>query len=149
MGNDETVRGQAGGQARAEILPPEKKRDIARKGALARWGARAIHTGNFKAEFGIDVDCYVLDDAEKTAVVSQTGLARSLGFSARANAVPKFLASRAMAQTGGAELAAKIQNPLKFQWGTGGAGAPPSIVHGFDVGCYLSCRANASGLRFL
>jgi hypothetical protein len=38
-----------------------------------------------------------------------------------------------MVQIAGAELRAKFENPLKFQWGTGGAEAPPSVVHGFDV----------------
>jgi hypothetical protein len=38
-----------------------------------------------------------------------------------------------MVQIAGADLRAKFENPLKFQWGTGGAEAPPSIVHGFDV----------------
>lgn len=30
-------------------------------------------------EFGIDVECYVLDDAQKTAMISQSGMARAIG----------------------------------------------------------------------
>jgi hypothetical protein len=38
-----------------------------------------------------------------------------------------------MSGAAGAGLTAKIENPLKFKWGTGGAGIPPTIIHGFDV----------------
>ena len=54
-------------------LTPEQRRAIAKRGAAARWGekpAQATHRGNFKDEFGIDVECYVLDDEHKTAVIS-------------------------------------------------------------------------------
>jgi P63C domain len=122
-----------GGKARAEILPPDRRSEIAKKAALARWGARATHRGNFKEDFGIDVDCYVLDDEQKTAVISQTGMGRALGLSSRGNAFPRFLATRAMSEIAGAGLKEKIENPLKFQWGTGGAEQPPAIIHGFDV----------------
>src|SRR5256885_12946439 len=49
----------------------------------------AIKKGNFQKEFGIDVDCYVLDDRAKTAVISQTGLARALDLPPRSNTVPR------------------------------------------------------------
>jgi len=128
--------GKIGGARRAEILPPTRRSEIARAGALARWGGRppkATHKGTFEREFGIDVDCYVLDDAEKTAVVSQTGLANALGFSPRGNALPRFLATQAMSVAVSAELREKLTNPLKFQWGSGGAGPPTINVHGFDA----------------
>ena len=35
---------------------------------------RAIKKGNFQEQFGIDVDCYVLDDEQKTPVVSKRGM---------------------------------------------------------------------------
>lgn len=127
--------GQIGGAKRAEILPPERRAEIAREAAIARWGAKlpsATHKGSFQKDFGIDVECYVLNDAGKTAVISQTGMGRALGLSPRSNALPRFLASKAMSAAD-AEIRAKLENPLKFQWGTGGAGMPPTIVHGFDV----------------
>jgi hypothetical protein len=127
------LRGQAGGKARAEILPPEKKREIAQKAAIARWGIRATHKGNFQQELGIDVDCFVLDDAQKTAVISQTGMARAIGLSPRGNALPRFLSSKAMATAVGAELRQKIENPLKFQGGNTGAETASLTIHGFDA----------------
>jgi hypothetical protein len=143
---DDTKReaGKIGGAKRAEVLAPERRAEIAREAAVARWAKpiRATHKGNFKQEFGVDVECYVLDDATKTAVISQRGMGEALGLSARGNAFPRFLATRAMSDTVGAELRQKLENPLKFQGGTGGAGMPPAIVHGFDATLLIDvCKA--------
>src|SRR5258708_5484264 len=91
------------GLARAQALPAERRLEISRKANAVRWGKppRATHTGNFKEELGIDVECYVLDDVEKTAVISQTGMARVLGLASRGSAFPKFIASRAMSEAVG------------------------------------------------
>jgi hypothetical protein len=131
---DKQRAGQIGGARRAEILPPDKRSEIARKGAAARWGKTpsVLHRGNFIEEFGIDIDCYVLDDAQKTAVISQRGMGESLGMSG-GRAFPRLLASKAMAETLGAGLREKLENPLKFQIGAAGAGQPPSTSFGFDV----------------
>ncbi len=122
-----------GGAARAAALSPEDRSAIARSGAAKRWGSKAIHKGNFKENFGIDVECYVLSDAAKTAVISQTGLARTLGFSSRSNALPDFLANKAMSETGGGELKDRLLNPLKFQWSADDGGNLVNTIHGFDV----------------
>ena len=39
---------QKGGLARAAVQTDERKREIAQGAALARWGAKATHRGNFK-----------------------------------------------------------------------------------------------------
>lgn len=135
-------RKSKGGFARAEALAPDERRGIAIKAAAARWGYRATHRGNFKDELGIDVDCYVLDDDQKTAVISQNGMARVLGLSPRGNAFPRFLASQVMAESVSAELRTKVENPLKFQWSYGGAGVPPVTVHGYDSAVLIDvCNA--------
>ncbi len=134
--DDERVRGRPGGEARAEILTPERRTEIAQRAAIARWGIRPIgatHKGNFKEKFGVDVECYVLDDAGKTAVISQTGMARALGLGSGGRAFPRFLASQGMAGALGAELTSKVQNPLVFQWGSRGAGDPPRTIYGLDA----------------
>jgi hypothetical protein len=47
-----------------------------------------------------------------------------------------------MSEIAGAGLREKIENPLKFQWGTGGAEQPPAIIHGFDVALLIDiCNA--------
>jgi hypothetical protein len=128
-----------GGLARAEILPPERRAEIAREAAIARWGSklpRATHKGNFKDDFGIDVECYVLDDDKKTAVISQTGMARALGLPSSGGAFPRFFGGKAVANSIGAEVRQKLDNPIKFQTVTGGAERNPSprmVLHGFDV----------------
>lgn len=123
----------AAAEARAMALSDNRKSEIAKQAAVARWGAKATHRGSFKEELGIDVDCYVLDDVEKTAVISQTGMGRALGLAPRGNALPRFLSSQVMIDSVGAELRAKLENPLKFQWGGGGAEMPPGVIHGFDA----------------
>jgi len=136
--------GQIGGAKRAEILPPERRSEIAQKAAVARWGKlpRATHKGNFKEEFGIDVDCYVLNDVEKTAVISQTGMASALGLSPRGNALPRLLSSKVMSDVVGAELRSKMENALKFQGIALGAGISPAVTFGFDVALLIDI-ANA------
>ncbi len=131
-----------GGIARREALSPQERKNIARQGAAARWGYKASHKGSFKEHFGTDVECYVLDDKQKTAVISQRGMAEALGLSSRGNALPRFLGTRALADAVGAELRQKFQNPLKFQWGTGGAGQPPTTIHGYDATLLIDlCKA--------
>lgn len=123
-----------GGIARASALTGEKKREIAQKAAIARWGIKATHKGNFQEDFGIDVECYVLDDETKTAVISQIGMGMALGLSPRGNALPRFLESKGIQETIGAPLLEKMAKPIKFQWSGGGAQGHSSVlVHGYDV----------------
>jgi len=152
--NTESIQSK-GGKARAAALSDEQRKEIASKGAVARWAGRPIqatHKGNFQEEFGIDVECYVLDDAQKTAVISQRGMARALGLpTGGGQAFPRFLSSKAMSGLAGVELREKITQPLKFQWGTGGVEQPPpSIIYGFDATllidlCRLIIQAKADG----
>lgn len=133
-----------GGLARAQALSPERKRAIAVKAAAARWGKlpRATHRGNFQEDFGIDVDCYVLDDDSHTAVISQRGMAAAIGLRERGDAFHSFAKSKAMSPFVGRELRDKLENPLVFQWGTGGREEPPSTVHGYDVTLLVDfCKA--------
>jgi P63C domain-containing protein len=142
--DDDLFTGRSkGGIARRNALTTDERKAIAKKAALARWGAKATHRGNFKEQLGIDVECYVLDDDKKTAVISQIGMAKALGLSSRGNALPRFLANKVMSEAVGAELRSKIENPLKFQWGVGGAGTlPPVTVHGFDSSLLIDiCNA--------
>jgi hypothetical protein len=123
----------AGGDARARVLSAEKRSKIAKRAATARWGARATHKGNFKVDFGIDVDCYVLDDEQKTAVISQRGMGAALGFSEGGSRLPAFVKGAKIAPYVGRELAQKLDNPIIFQSQTVGAGTPFVTTHGYDV----------------
>lgn len=130
---EKRVSGRAkGGVAAAAGMTPKQRSNRGKKGAVARWGYKAIKKGNFQEEFGIDVECYVLDDDAKTAAISQTGMGASLGLATRGNALPRFVSGKIMSRYVGAQLLEKIKNPLKFQWSSGGA-HPPVEVNGYDV----------------
>ena len=141
---NESIQSQ-GGKARALALSKEEQSAIGKKAATARWADRpikAIRKGNFEEEFGIDVDCYVLDDQQKSAVLSERGMGRALGLSsAGGNKLQSFLSTKAMSSLVGPEMSDKLSQPVKFQWGTGGPELPPTIIHGFDVSLLIDlCR---------
>jgi hypothetical protein len=145
---NETTRGRAGGLARAKILSPEKTREIARRAAIARWGEKpkkATHKGSFKNDFGIDVECYVLDDNQKTAVISKGGMNEVLGFGkvSSAGQFLRFLGGTKISSHVGAELTEKLENPIVFQGVSAGPNLPaPPIVHGYDVTILIDiCKA--------
>lgn len=81
----ETTRtGRAvGGEARAASLSPERRSEIARAGAAARWTEAALPkvlagSADRPMQIGdIEIECYVLDD--DTRVVSQGSMLRALG----------------------------------------------------------------------
>jgi hypothetical protein len=142
---DENKRkaGKAGGVKRAEMLPATRRSEIAKRAALARWGARATHKGSFKDDFGIDVDCYVLDDEQKSAVISQRGMSDALGLRGTSGtALPQFLSGEKIAPSVGRELRDKLENPIVFQGPALGASVAPMIVYGYDVTILIDiCKA--------
>ncbi|MGH9552839.1 MAG: P63C domain-containing protein [Terriglobales bacterium] len=148
----ETTGRSKGGVARAEALPSEARQAIAKKGAIARWGAKATHKGNFQKEFGLDVECYVLDDENHTAVVSLRGLGVALGFSpGSSDRVPTFLQSARVAKYVDRELIEKLKKPVVFQGSTAIAGGPFPTAHGYDVTllidvCKVIVKAEAEGV---
>lgn len=141
--NSEPTGRRKGGIARARTLSDTRLKQIARQGALARWGAKATHKGSFKEEFGIDVDCYVLDDDAKTAVISQRGMGAAMGLGLGGSRLPDFVNSRRMTPYVGQELREKLQKPLVFQApSAGGNSPPPAKVHGYDVTILIDlCKA--------
>jgi hypothetical protein len=143
---DEITGKAKGGIARAKSLSPIERKEIAQRAAAARWDRAfsATHKGNFEEEFGINAECYVLNDAQKSAVISQSGMAKAIGLYPTGNAFPRFMASKGMVDTAGADIADKIAKPIKFQWGSGGAGQPPTTINGYDVTILIDvCKAIA------
>lgn len=123
-----------GGIARRDALKPEERQKIARKAAIARWGARATHKGNFRDHFGIDIDCYVLDDPAKTPVISQRGMGQAIGFSRRGSRLTVFVNSKTMDGYIGRDLRGKIENPLIFQLpGAAAASSVSARANGYDA----------------
>lgn len=147
-----------GGLARAKALTPTRRSEIAKLAATARHKTNkvlmATHKGNFNKELGLDVECYVLNDDEKTAVISQRGMGRVLGLKGGGgSAIPRFASRASMAPYIGPELLKKIQNPLIFQDGSLGPKMGFSeSYHGFDSSilsslCSAILDANSAGVK--
>lgn len=145
---DEPTGRARGGKARDKALSSETKREIARKGALARWGPRATHRGNFQEEFGIDVDCYVLNDDQKTAVISQRGMGAALNLDTSGQAFIRLVSARWLSPYLGGEVEEKLANPLKFRWEPPGGEQPAVEVNGYDVTLLIDvCKAVVAAER--
>lgn len=147
------VTGRAkGGVARAKSLSNEERSLIAKKAATARWGAKpllATHKGNFKEEFGLNVDCYVLNDDRKSAVISQRGMGAALGLGDGGGRLPRFVSGKTISTYVGPELREKLEKPVIFQAQVGGP-ETLSLVHGYDVTiliqlCKVIIAAEADG----
>src|SRR5712692_2970297 len=78
---EDSLKGKSrGGFARAEILSPEKRTEIARKGALARWKADEIPRAEYTGELKIGdmvFPCSVLSD--NTRILTQTDFMKGMG----------------------------------------------------------------------
>ncbi len=144
----EEVSGKAkGAKVLAAMMSPEERKERAKKAALARWGTKppkATHKGNFQQDFGIDVECYVLDDEHKTAVIHQRGMGAALGFSPQGGGrFPRFVSGKNIAPYLGLEVRQKLENPIVFQGLDTVSGQPSSkLLHGFDVTLLIDvCKA--------
>ena len=79
------------------------------------------------------MDCYVLDDEQGTAVISQTGMGITLGLSERGNALPRFISGQVFSKYVGADLKRKLENPLIFRGLSAAPGTIIPTVYGYDV----------------
>lgn len=134
-----------GGKVRAASLSDDARRSIAKKAAAARWRDKplnATHKGSFKDDFGIDVECYVLDDKQKTAVISQRGMGAALGLGEGGSRLPAFVKGKKISPYIGRELSEKLENPLIFQALSAGVKNSLPVVHGYDVTILIDiCKA--------
>ena len=139
-----------GGEARAQKLPAERRREIARAAIQARWERagkiplpQATHKGNFKDDFEIDVDCYVLNDEARTAVISQRGMGAALKLGAGGRNLPKFLEGKTISEALDPKLLEKIRNPLIFKGAPlVGNLRPMGPIYGYDVTILIDvCKA--------
>jgi hypothetical protein len=152
---DNEVTGRAkGGAARSLALSPERKKQIAKKAALTRWGKsnlKATHKGNFDVHFGIDAECYVLDDDAKTAVMTQRGIAAALGLSKPGGKdFERLVDGKAISKHLGADALAKIHQPIEFKWFYPGAKQSAVSIKGYSADllidvCNAILAANAAG----
>lgn len=76
----------------------------------------------------------MLDDDQKTAVISQRGMGAALGLGqAGGSRLPRFLEGEKISPYLGHELKEKLKNPLIFQWSLPGTKTPNTAVYGYDV----------------
>ena len=144
-----------GGIARRDKLTPERRSEIARNAALARHQNKppiAIRKGNFKDDFGFDVECYVLDDDKKTAVISQVGMAMTLGLGDGGSRLPRFVSYQYMQNYIRPELKNALENPIIFQINAKKSSGPLAFGNGYDVTilidlCNAIIAAKAAGER--
>ena len=151
----ETPTGRAkGGVARSRALTPARKTEIAKKAAIARWGRPALtatHKGNFDVHFGIDAECYVLNDEAKTAVMTQRGIAAALGLSNPGGKDFERLVDRvAISKHLGAEAKAKVHQPIEFTAVYPGAKQGDKSIKGYSADllidvCNAILAADAAG----
>ncbi len=141
--------GAEGGKARARNLTREKRRDIARQAAEARWvraGKAPVPQALRAAPLsivGIEFDCAVLDDRENTRVVSETrfmaamGMYRSGALSTRRKReegsalIPLSLAHKNLKPFIDKHLSASHFNPLSYRTPEGSlvtVGLPASVI---------------------
>lgn len=104
---------------------------------------KAIHKGNFREEFGIDVDCYVIDDKNKTAVISQRGMGLAIGLSEGGGRLPRFVNGKTISKYIGPELKERLDNPIIFQsFNMGQSDKMGTTTYGYDVTILIDiCKA--------
>lgn len=141
--------GKAGGEARAAALTDDRKKEIAQAAALARWGAQATHKGNFKEDFGVDVDCYVLNDPKKTAVLVQRGMSIALGFSNPGGKdFQRFIDGKRISAYLGGDITEKLRQPIEFKWNVTGGQQQATTIRGYDVTMLIDvCNAILTAQR--
>lgn len=154
MNEKKEITGRAiGAKARAEKLSPERRSEIARNAALSKRVLKAIRKGNFQEKLGVDAECYVLNDDEKTAVITQSGMGIILGLGDGGSRLPRFVFNTKMSPYIRPELRNKIENPIVFQLLSSGQKTEKSSglkANGYDATvlievCQAIIRASADG----
>ena len=129
-----------GGKARAGALPPERRKEIAKAAATARWQSEQedlpkVLCGSQDRpmripSLGIEIPCYVLEGERRVLV--QRGMVDALGMS-RGSAggggdrFANFVTGERIKPFVASDLSAVIVNPIKFRAPNG------SIAYGYDA----------------
>ncbi len=124
-----------GGKARAGNLAPERRSDIARRGAMARWNRIEVPEGAEIRKAIVSgvlalggIPCAVLDDADNTRVLSQAGFLEALGRTRTPNSsggseavanLPVFLRAKNLEPFISSELV-RSSTPIYFETEKGG-----------------------------
>lgn len=123
--NNNEPEGKAkGGKARAAKMTPEERKESARKAAAAKKELASLPEVAYGSpdeplKIGdISLECYVLNDENKTRVLAAGGVGSGLGFhpaSASARLVNLVTSDRVLPFIN-SELVHQLQNPIKFRY---------------------------------
>ena len=122
MLTDDSIQSM-GGKARAEVLSPAERTEIAQKAAVARWSVpKATHFGELDI-VGLKIPCYVLEDGRR--VLSQRGLQSSIGLSTGggthgAHRMARFIERLQRKGLRANDLMVRITDPVLFRPTHGG-----------------------------
>ena len=139
FGEDDSVQSK-GGKARAEALPAERRVEIARKAAEARWQLAGedlpkVICGSTDQpmripSLGIEIPCYVIEGERRVLV--QRAMVEALGM-ARGSAggggdrLANFVSGKSLKPHIPSDLSAVIIEPIKFRAPNG------SVAYGYDA----------------
>jgi P63C domain len=137
-----------GGFARAEALTPQKRAEIAKKAAKARWSdkpiPKATHAG-FLSIGGLKIPVFVLEDG--TRLISQRGMQTTIGMSTSGGTSGAHRTARIMERIEqnlslSKDLSLRMKEPIIFMPPTGGLSA-----YGYEATtvidiCQLILQAN-------
>ncbi len=118
-----------GGKARAEALPPERRSEIARAAAAARWSGDVLKATHESGDHplvigGKQIPCYVLEDGRR--VLSLGGMVRALDMSIggaggrQGDRLVKFSTGKAIKPFVSDDLISRMNEPVRFRAPTGG-----------------------------
>ena len=104
-----------GGDARANALTAERRKEISRMGVEAKKARaqmpKATHSGVLQIG-GSEIRCFVLDDGRR--VLSGRGLTGAIGMKGRGQGVARISANKLIKSSNNSELLVAIENPIKF-----------------------------------
>jgi hypothetical protein len=139
FGDDDTPQSK-GGKARAEALPPERRREIAKAAATARWhdddGLPQVLCGSSDRPMRIpaleiEIPCYVIEGERRVLVqrgmVSALGMARGSSAGSGGDRLAKFVGGKLLKPFVANDLIAVTEHPIKFRAPNG------SIAYGYDA----------------
>lgn len=116
MYNDASTGKARGGHARAEILGPEKCKEIAQKAAHARWNK--LPKAEYKGTLTIgdaELPCFVLNDGRR--VISGRGMTAAIGMKGRGQGTSRISSLLKKKTNASTELVLAIESPLVFDSG--------------------------------
>jgi hypothetical protein len=120
-----------GAAARKKALNPQRRTDIAKKAAAARWSPTVKNATHGSEDHPLrigptEIACYVLED--ETRVLTQRGLQTGIGMSTSggtggAHRLAQFVEGLAEKGVDCADLAVRIRNPILFRYNKAGKSA--------------------------